>query len=112
MIIGRVVGNLWSTVQEPQFAGTKLLLVQPLDPRDGSKSGATILAVDAVSAGVGDLVLVVYEGSSSRLSLNNERTPCEAIIAGLVDEIELDDGRLLTPELRERGDALAPSAAC
>jgi ethanolamine utilization protein EutN len=92
MIVGEVVGNLWSTIQERNFAGTKLLLVQPLDVIEGKPSGATILAVDVTQAGIGDTVLVVYEGSSSRLALNSERTPCEAIIVGIVDRIDIDGG--------------------
>jgi len=89
MTIGKVVGNLWSTIQEPNFAGTKLLIVQPLDIATRQPTGNTIVAVDVAQAGPGDIVLIVYEGSSSRLSLNNERTPCEAIIAGIVDRIDV-----------------------
>lgn len=89
MIIGEVIGNLWSTIQEPSFTGQRLLLVQPIDPTNGEAAGNTLVAVDVVSAGVGDTVIVVYEGSSSRLSLGSERTPCEAIIAGIVDAIDL-----------------------
>lgn len=90
MTVGEVVGNLWSTIQEPSFQGTKLLLVQPIDLVTRQPAGNTIVAVDVVQAGVGDTVLVVYEGSSSRLSLNNERTPCEAIIVGIVDRIDVE----------------------
>ena len=89
MIIGEVIGNLWSTIQEPNFEGTTLLIVQPIDPQTRQPAGNTIVAVDTVSAGIGDTVLVVYEGSSSRLSLGSERTPCEAIIAGIVDCIDM-----------------------
>jgi ethanolamine utilization protein EutN len=89
MIIGEVIGNLWSTIQVGAFSGTRLLIVQPLDPLTRARHGNTIVAVDVVSAGIGDTVLVVYEGSSSRLSLGSERTPCEAIVAGIVDCIDL-----------------------
>lgn len=89
MIIGEVIGNLWSTIAEPNFAGKKLLVVQPIDPTNREPAGNTLVAVDVVSAGVGDTVLVIYEGSSSRLSLGSERTPCEAIIAGIVDTIDV-----------------------
>lgn len=90
MIVGKVVGNVWATIQDPSFIGTKLMIVQPLDLMDRTPTGSSILAVDVVQAGIGDLVLVVYEGSSSRLSLNNERTPCEAIIVGIVDHVDLE----------------------
>jgi microcompartment protein CcmK/EutM len=92
MIVGEVVGNLWSTIHEPNFTGTKLLIVQPLDLVTRQPSGNSIVAVDVAGAGVGDRVLVVYEGSSSRLSLGSERTPCEAIIAGIVDRLEVETG--------------------
>ncbi len=89
MIVGRVIGSLWATIQQPEFNGTKLLIVQPVDACTLQPAGPTLVAVDVVAAGEGDLVLVVYEGSSSRLSLGSERTPCEAIIAGLIDRIDI-----------------------
>lgn len=92
MIIGEVIGNLWSTIQESAFKGTRLLIVQPIDAVTRAATGNTIVAVDVVSAGIGDTVLVVYEGSSSRLSLGSERTPCEAIVAGIVDRIDIPPG--------------------
>lgn len=103
MIVGEVIGNLWSTIQDPNFEGTKLLVVQPIDPETLETTGNTVVAVDLVSAGVGDTVLVVYEGSSSRLSLESERTPCEAIVVGVVDCIDVVTGSIRdsrVPELR------------
>ncbi|MHB2018211.1 MAG: EutN/CcmL family microcompartment protein [Candidatus Xenobia bacterium] len=90
MLIGRVLGPLWATIQDPNFNGAKLLLVQPLDVVTGEAFGNEVLAVDLVDSGQGDLVLVVYEGSSSRLVLGNEKSPAEAVIVGFVDEVELD----------------------
>lgn len=89
MTYGKVVGQLWSTIQEDEFAGTKLLLVEPIDLLTGKLTGETILAVDAVDAGVGDTVLVVYEGGSARIILHDPKTSCEAVVAGVVDHVEL-----------------------
>lgn len=89
MIVGKVIGNLWATIQEENFNGKKLLLVQPYDFDRGEFEGTAILAVDLVDAGAGDKVLLIYEGQSSRQELGSEKTPCEAIIAGIVDEIQI-----------------------
>lgn len=91
MILGRVVGNLWSTIQEPEFTGTKLMVVQPLDAWTLGPGGNTVVAVDRAQAGIGDVVLVVYEGSSSRLVLGNDKSPCEAVIVGIVDRMDLEE---------------------
>lgn len=92
MIIGQVVGSLWSADQDPGFAGQQLRLVVPHDPRDGKVEGNTVLAVDLVGSRQGDTVLIVYEGSSSRLCLCSESTPAEAVIVGIVDRMDLVGG--------------------
>lgn len=89
MILARVEGSLWSSTQDPGFAGLALKLVQPVDARSGKPEGASILAADSVASRVDDLVIVVYEGSSSRMVLGNPATPCEAVIVGIVDRIDM-----------------------
>ena len=90
MIFGEVLGSLWATIQVTGFEGRQLKLVRACDPRDGEQHGSTILAVDLVGARSGDRVLVVYEGSSSRLAMEDKTTPAEAIIVGIVDAVDLD----------------------
>jgi ethanolamine utilization protein EutN len=90
MLIAKVLGPLWATIQHPTFRGNKLLLCQPIDAETGEPFGAEVLAVDLVDAGQGDVVLIVYEGSSSRLSLGSERTPAEAVIVGVIDRLEVE----------------------
>ena len=51
MIVGRVVANVVSTEKHPQYAGYKLLMVQPIDI-NGQPKGKSILALDAVQAGI------------------------------------------------------------
>lgn len=89
MILGQVVGCLWSCQQDPGFDGTSLKLVVPQDARSGVVEGNTLVAVDTVGARTGDTVVVVYEGSSSRLVLGNDTTPAEAVIVGIVDRMDL-----------------------
>ena len=64
MLICRVVGNLVATQKNRKLEGAKLMLVQPLD-LDDKPVGATFLAIDSVSAGVGEKVLVVIEGKAA-----------------------------------------------
>ena len=52
--------------------------------------GESVLALDTVQAGVGDTVLVIDEGNSSRLIMNNSTAPVRTMIVGIVDAIELN----------------------
>ncbi len=98
MLVARVLGPLWSTIQDPNFKGAKLLLTQPVDVQTGEPVGNEVLAVDVVDAGQGDLVLIVYEGSSSRLSLGNEKSCAEAVIVGIVDRMDLSEQAPAPPQ--------------
>ncbi|MBN2290325.1 MAG: EutN/CcmL family microcompartment protein, partial [Candidatus Glassbacteria bacterium] len=53
MILGRVVGNIVSTIKHPVYQGAKILLVEPVGP-DNSPSGKLVVALDTVDAGPGD----------------------------------------------------------
>lgn len=89
MILGKVVGNVVSTVKCPDYNGYKLLIVQPVDPA-GTPSGKSLLAVDAVQAGIGDTVLVIDEGGSGRAVLDTpEKRTIRTVIAGIVDEVSI-----------------------
>jgi ethanolamine utilization protein EutN len=88
VILGRVVGQAVSTHKRPQFAGAKLLLVQPETP-DGAAYGATLLAVDSVGAGVSERVLVVIEGRAAGEALGRKGAPVDAAIIGIVDAVDV-----------------------
>lgn len=87
MILARVVGQVVATVKRPQFEGASLLLVQPETPQ-AKASGAALLAVDSVGAGVGERVLVVLEGRAAGEALGKKRSPVDAAIVGIVDQLE------------------------
>lgn len=89
MILGRVVGSLWATAQHPGFDGVRLVVVVPEDPLSGQVGGNTVVAVDTVGSGPGDTVVIVYEGSSSRMVLARPDTPCEAVVVGIVDRMDV-----------------------
>lgn len=89
MYIGWVKGTVVSTIQHPLFNGRKLMLVARLN-LDGSESGAYDICVDDVRAGVGDVVLVLDEGSSARQVIGKRGTgPLRAVIMGIVEQVDL-----------------------
>lgn len=87
MILGKVIGNVVSTIKLPVYQGYKILIVQPVNNKE-EPQGKSILALDTVQAGVGDTVLVIDEGNSSRLIMNNPTAPVRTMIVGIVDAIE------------------------
>ncbi len=87
MQIGRVIGTVVSTAKEPLLEGRKLLVVRSLD-LEAKETAAYVVAVDAVDAGVGDVVLVA-QGSSARLTGATKDRPCDAVIIGIVDSWDI-----------------------
>lgn len=85
MQAARVIGTVTATRKHAAFEGLKLLVVQPL--HQGRPKGRSFLAADFAQAGVGDTVLVVREGSSSRQLAGHELAPIHAAVVGVVDEI-------------------------
>lgn len=88
MILGQVVGEVVSTQKRPQFAGAKLLIVQPVSP-GGEPRGAPLLAVDSVGAGRGETVIAVLEGRAAGEALGRRLSPVDAAIVGIVDRIDV-----------------------
>jgi len=86
MILGKVIGNIVSTIKLPIYQGYKILIVQPVNDKE-EPQGESVLALDTVQAGVGDTVLVIDEGNSSRLIMNNSTAPVRTMIVGIVDAI-------------------------
>ena len=90
MILARVVGEVVSTQKRPQFEGAKLLILQPETPA-GVKSGSTLLAIDAVGAGRGELVIAVLEGRAAQEALGRKLAPVDAAIIGIVDQVDVHE---------------------
>jgi len=91
VILARVVGQVVSTMKRPQFAGAKLLLVQPETP-GGEARGNTLLAIDSVGAGVSERVIVVLEGRAAGEALGRKLSPVDAAVVGIVDAIDVEPG--------------------
>jgi len=89
MILGKVIGNVVSTIKAKGYESKKILIIQPINPA-GNPKGKTFLAIDAVQAGVGDIVLTIDEGNSALTVINEPDTfTIRTVIAGIVDEIAM-----------------------
>ena len=92
MILARVLGNVVATQKNSRYGDARIMLVQPINP-DGTPRGASMLALDSVDAGEGDIVIVVQEGwSASTASTGEAGAAIDSAIIGVVDSIEQDDG--------------------
>jgi len=90
MILGRVIGNVVSTVKHDIFKGYKILVVRPVEP-DGGPAGKALLAIDTVQAGPGDTVLVIDEGNSARAIIGNSSAPVRCVVCGVVDRVYMEE---------------------
>lgn len=91
MFLGRVLGTCVATLKARGLEGVPLLVVQPLDP-NGAPQGDALVMADSVGAGPGE---VVYWVSSREAALALEETfvPVDAAIVGLVDQLDVVEGR-------------------
>lgn len=88
MILGTVTGTIHSTINHPFYDGRRLLLVEREDGA-GKRTGAYLIAVDTVDAGVGQRVLVLDEGTGGRQVTSSASGPVKSVIVGIVDDVEL-----------------------
>ncbi|HET6346265.1 MAG TPA: EutN/CcmL family microcompartment protein [Myxococcota bacterium] len=87
MLLARVMGSVVATRKEAELEGLKLLLLQPADARGEARSGGLVVAVDAVGAGAGDLVLYC-SGSSARQTAVTQNRPVDATVMAIIDQVE------------------------
>lgn len=88
MILARVVGTIVATRKDPRLEGFKLLIVKPVGP-DGKDESGYVIAVDTVSAGSRETVIVV-SGSSARMAEGCQDRPVDASIVGIVDTVTVN----------------------
>jgi microcompartment protein CcmK/EutM len=86
MQLARVIGTVVATVKNDSLAGRKLLVVQTLD-RNLESTGKPMVAVDAVGAGIGELVFWC-RGKEASFQFKREDTPTDCTIVGIVDSEE------------------------
>ena len=87
MKIALVIGSTISTIKDEVIRGRTLLIVRDADTA-GNATGEPYIAVDTVSAGTGDLVMVT-DGSSARYTNQTTNAPVDAVIVGVIDSLEM-----------------------
>jgi microcompartment protein CcmK/EutM len=87
MQLAKVIGDIVATRKDENLSGLKLLILQPI-AADGSASGRTLVAVDAVGAGVGETVFFV-RGKEASFPFYPPEVPVDAGIVGIVDHWDL-----------------------
>jgi microcompartment protein CcmK/EutM len=92
MRLGTVVGTVVATQKAEALRGAKLLIVREMTV-EGTLTESFVVAIDAVGAGVGEVVLTVA-GSSARMTDISRDSPIDATIVGIVDSVELG-GRIV-----------------
>jgi|ERR1017187_5538410 microcompartment protein CcmK/EutM len=93
MILGKVIGTVWSTKKDENLVGSKLLIVRQLD-LDYKEKGNFLIAVDSVGAGEGEIVLVA-SGSSARQTNITKNKPVDAVIMAIVDKLDVSIKEML-----------------
>jgi ethanolamine utilization protein EutN len=88
MQLAKVIGDVVTTSKDPNLVGITLLVLQPI-AADGSPIGRTLVAVDAMGAGVGETVFFV-RGKEASFPFHPVEVPADAGIVGIVDHYDVD----------------------
>lgn len=96
MFLARVVGDVVSTHRHENLGERKLLLVRRLSLA-GTEEGLEMIALDVIGVGTGERVLVVQEGGAARTLFKDQKIPVQAVVVGVVDRVDLADGRTAEP---------------
>jgi ethanolamine utilization protein EutN len=86
MQLARVIGTVVATVKNDSLEGRKLLVIQSLDARL-KPQGTPLVALDAIGAGVGELV-VWCRGKEASFPFRREDTPTDCTIIAIVDSAQ------------------------
>jgi ethanolamine utilization protein EutN len=87
MFLGRVVGNVVSTVKDPNLLGQRLLIVQPVKA-DLTPTGKRLVMLDSTGSGPGELIYWC-RGKESSFPFLPAEVPTDNSIVGVVDELHL-----------------------
>ena len=88
MLLAKVVGTVVASQKDERLLGFKFLVLQRLDI-NGDLENGSVVAVDAVGAGVGEVVMYA-SGSSARQTVLTDKRACDAVIMAIVDTWESD----------------------
>jgi ethanolamine utilization protein EutN len=93
MFLARVIGSVVSTKKDEAMKGRKLVLLRPLlvdeaNPAQFRPGTNTVIAVDALGAGL-DEVVMFCQGSSARQASGMKSLPVDAVVVGIVDAVDV-----------------------
>lgn len=89
MNLARVTGMVVASRKEPSMEGSTFLLLQRLNEKLEPKADF-VVAVDAVGAGEGEVVLYA-SGSSARQTSTTKDRPADAVVMAIVDSFSIGD---------------------
>jgi len=86
--LAKVLGTVVATEKDSKLQGFKFLMLG-LWGHDNKPAGGSVVAVDAVGAGVGEMVLFA-SGSSARQTAATDKKPVDAVVMAIVDSWEIE----------------------
>ncbi len=94
MVIGKIVGTVVATQKDEKLEGLKFYVVKELD-LSMKFTGKSVVAADAVGAGIDEVVLYA-SGSSARQTVQTDGKPVDATIMGIVDAVTVEGENVYT----------------
>ena len=88
MQVAKVVGDVVVTRKDDNLANITLLVLQPIGA-DGRPVGRTLVATDAMGAGVGETVFFV-RGKEASFPFHPTEVPTDAGVVGIVDRYDVE----------------------
>ena len=89
MFIGEIIGSVIATHKTANMTGLSLRIVRQVNV-DTSPTTRYVVAVDAIGAAEGELVLVT-SGSAARQTKETDNRPVDAIIMAIIDTWQTDN---------------------
>ncbi len=92
MRLGKVIGNVVSTIKHERLKGIKLLVIKPIGP-EGDLDGQKIIVADYLNSAAGSLVYWIENGVTICKIMGVQSIPLRGSVVGLVDTIDLESGK-------------------
>ncbi len=92
MRLGRVIGNVVSTIKHEKLKGIKLMVLKPVGP-DGDSGQRKIIVADYLNTAEGSLVYWIEDGTTICKVMGKMSIPLRGCIVGLVDCIDIENGK-------------------
>lgn len=88
MLLAKVIGNIVATQKNQRYEGARIMLCRKLTS-ELTETDETLIALDSVSAGEGDVVLIVQEGwGASTATTGKQGAAIDSAIIGIVDYVD------------------------